>query len=401
MTDLVAAPSLLGVPYTPPTVPVAPPGDVPPNVSVPAGGAWAVSETPLQLGGGPAIIGALPPADDASSAPSSSGTSPGAIEQVVRAHESLARVAARIAAEIRPIASDTPVLVQDGDGAGLVAAFRAFRAQAQLLALAFEAIAPPAPAPSPNPPAPASPISTTASGNESAAANANYTNERLVIAPLAASAVAAIKAADSIVLPVKHIAGLFQSHVSGLEARLVHPDEAALVAEIARHLRDAGRAVLYPRLVPMELRDPMPALLAIAAALDEAERAERAARARVAALDVPSRTEANAELTPLAAALAGMRKQMFELPDSSPVPSDARALIEGADRVRELDAGAVLLVVQIAGAGSTPRAATAWHWKPAYTAGAVVSYFLASGSAELLRSGTVRDYSSFREPASS
>jgi hypothetical protein len=310
------------------------------------------------------------------------GTAPGAIEQVVRAHESLARVAARIAPQIADcLGAGQRVLVQDAEGGALIAAFRAFRAQATLLQRAFDAIAPAPPTASDSTPG--------ASGRLS-----------LAFVPGAAAIATAIRAADALVLPVKHITGLMQSHVSGLEARLVRADETVLVAEVARRLRDGGRTVMYPRAVPLELRDPLPALELIAATLDGAQRAESAAAARVAALAAPDKTPAVGELAPLSTALARMRKQIFELPDASPVPSDARALIDGADRVRELDAGAVLLVVSIAGAGSTPRSATAWHWKPAYTAGAVVSYFVASAGAEVLRSGTVADYASFSEPGS-
>jgi hypothetical protein len=373
-TPITAPPAAPG--YIPmPAPPVAPPADTPlhPRARVTEPGVVsrpfmrAALDTPTAAFGGAAALSAA-----------AAGTSPGAVEQVVRAHESLARAAARIAAQVTEcVPVGRKVLVDDAEGSGLMAGFRAFRAQATLLQRAFDAVAPPPPPP----PAPTDKEQLNAA-----------------LGPAAASVAAAVKAVDALVLPIKHIAGLMQTHVSGLEARLVRADEAPLVAEIARHLGAAGRAVIYPRELPLELRDPLPALELIAATIEVAQRAAASAAARVAALDGPEKTRANAELAPLDAALTRMRKQLFELPDNSPAPSDVRALIEGAERVREMDAGAVLLVVRIAGAGSTPRAATAWHWKPAYSGGAVVSYFVATASAELLRSGTIADYTSFREP---
>lgn len=361
----------------PPAPPIAPPITVPPVApSAPPTGtlpAYAVPVWSDQADSGAGLALAA-----------TSASSPGAIEQVVRAHQALAAAAGRIADDvISCVAADQMILVQDAEGTGLIAAFRAFRAQATLLRQTLDRLAV---APSPQP---ASAADASAAGTVGFAAPA-----------IGAAISSAIKAGDALALPLKHMAALVQSRVSGLEARLVHADEAALVAQVARRLRDAGRHVLYPRVLPLELRDPMPALAAIAALVDAAVAAMDAAASRVAALAGQQKTAAAADLAPLASAVTQLRRQLFVTPDSSPAPTDARALIEGADRVLALDRNAVLFSVQIAGTGSSPRPATLFHWKPAYTAGAVVTYFVATGDAVLLRSGTVAEYSSFREPAS-
>jgi len=303
---------------------------------------------------------------------------------MVRAHQALAATAARIASDVAScVAANQTILIQDADGFGLIAAFRVFRAQAALLVRTLDALAsasaPPAAIPDGTP-------SETRTGFAAAAT--------------AAAVSSAIKAGDALALPLKHIAALFQSRVSGLEARLVHADEAALVAEIARRLQVAGRRVLYPRLLPLELRDPTAGLNAVATIVDAAVASLERASERVAALAGQQKTSAAAELAVLASAVAQLRKQLLALPDAGPAPTDTRALIDGADRAMALDDGAALLTVQIAGTGSSPRAATLVHWKPAYTGGAVVSYFVADANAVILRSGTVAEYSSFREPAS-
>jgi len=363
----------------PPAAPASPPVAVPPSVPTapPAQGVLAYAP-----GWTDQTAGTL---DTGSALAATSASSPGAIEQVVRAHQALAAVAARIAEDVGScIAGDQTILVQDADGTGLIAAFRAFRAQATLLQRALDALA------RDERPAPA-------------IGGADRTDQQRVGFAIPAAGVAissAVKAGDALALPLKHVAALFQSRVSGLEARLVHVDEAALVAEVARRLRTTGRRVLYPRVLPLELRDPMPALASVGALVDAAVAAADAAASRVAALTGAQKTVAAADLAVLASAVAQLRKQLFALSDSTSLPTDARALIEGADRVLALDAGAVLLSVQIAGTGSSPRPATLFHWKPAYTGGAVVSYFLSNGDAVLLRSGTVAEYSSFKEPAS-